>query len=360
MSDASPEDQKRQRLESTLDRARRELGKARNEAQFASIIDEVSRRKAKLPEHRSELERLRSRGYTWRPELEADLTTATEEVDALLGALREDSRDAERALRSRFERVERASDRIRGDVLGDEREIEELEDAVDDLEKAVDEAEKRLKAQALPFNGRVDGAAKRLKELHWTMDQFEGASFKMRPEENPVAAAEAIWEDLPGDDDGCPGLLLFTDLRVRFEQREEVVTKKKFFFFTAEKEDVQEVQLDEPVGNLMASDDSTRGMVFKDQLLTFRWSEKANAPSSTTFKLTSGSAKDWDDVVEMLMSGDINRFRVSGDASPSNAGMPVDWPRSCRGCGSAMPSPVKGQTVLVCPYCSTEHQVTLG
>jgi len=356
----SDTEQHRQRLESTLSAARRDLAKARNEAHFADAIEQVSRRKAALPEHRAGLERLRSRGYAWRPELEVDLVTAEGEVDALLAALREDSRDAERALRSRFERAERSSDRIRGDVLDDEAEIEEMKAAVDDLEAAVDEAEKRLKAQAKPYSDRVDGVAKRIKELHWTMDQFDAATFDMRPEENPVAAAEAIWEDLPGDSDGCPGLLLFTDLRVRFEQREEVVTKKKFFFFTAEKEDVQAIQLDEPVGNLMASDDSTRGMVFKDQLLTFRWSDKAQAPSSTTFKLTSGSAKDWDDVVEMLISGDINRFRVDGDSAPSNAGAPLDWPRNCLGCGSAMPAPVKGQTVLPCPYCGTEHQVTLA
>lgn len=360
MSEIDPIEEQREALEHTLSKARRELGRLRGKANFSDALEQITRRQAALGEHRASLEKLRGRGYVWRPELEEALSTAAGEVDGLLGTLREEARHAEQMLRERFERADRMAARIRGDVLDQEGEIRALEDMVEGTEDAVEEYESKLKALARPFQDRVDGLARKLKDLHWTCDQFDDASFDLRPEENVLAAAEALWEDAPGDDDGVPGRLMFTDLRVRFEQKEEVVTKKKFFFFAAEKELQQGLFINEPVGHLLASDDSTRGMVFKDQLLTLRWHDKAQAPSTTTFKLSSGSAKDWDEVVEMLMSGEITRFRVDGDAAAGAAGAPVDWPRSCRGCGSAMPAPVKGQTVLACPYCGTEHGVTLA
>jgi hypothetical protein len=354
-----PIEQRRQRLERQFSDARRALGELRGRLSFSSVTEQVTRRQSELSQHAESLQKLRGRGYIWRPDLEQKLEIAGGEVAGLVAALREEARQAEYRLRSQLERVEGLADRVRGDVLDDAAEISNLDSAVEGLKKAVDESEDKLEALAKPFIDRVSEVQKKLKDLHWTMDVFADASYELQPEENPVAVAEALWTDAPGDDDGVPGRLIFTDLRVRFEQKEEVVTKKRFFFFAAEKELQQGLVINEPLGHLLASDDSTRGMVFKDQLLTFGWHERARAPRQTTFKLSSGNAKEWDEIVEMLMSGDLIRHRV-GEAAASNVGTPVNWPQNCAGCGAVMPAPVKGQTVAACPYCHTEHQITLA
>jgi len=355
MSETDPTQAKRDTLTRELESVRRDAGRLRAGARFADLVKRATDRRAGLPGQRQELERLRGRGYVWRGDLEEKLAAAAGAADEVIELLREESRRAGESLERQLDRVGRGADRLRGDPLRHEAAIRGLAAEVDGLEATHRASTKRMEALAEPLLGPSGEVEGKLKDLHWTMDQFDALSGGLRPEENPVAASKASWEDAPRADDPPEGLLLFTDHRIRFEQNQEIVTKRKLFFFAAEKEKVQRVLLDEPVGHLLSSEDETRGMVFKDQLLCFRWDERAGAPRETSFKLDGGKAADWDQVVEAIRAGDLSRHRAGVEDAPPPA--EVTWPEACKACGARLEPPVKGQLLIACGYCAAEHRV---
>lgn len=347
-------------LKDKLEDIQRDAGELTGRLSFREQQERINIGERHLAEARDQLARLRGRGYRWRPDLEEKQGKA----DKLLPGIRKEllgaSERAARDLRPRIEELVREVREVakRGSPLKQEPAIRALGGEKDGLDRALDEAEGKLKALVDPFKLPVEQLQAALKDLHWTLDQFEAASFKVQPEESPLAVASATWEDAPGGPQ--KGLMLLTDHRVRFEQKEEVTTKTTFFFFSAEKKLVQELRIDEPVGHLAASDDSTRGWVMKDQLLTFGWAAAAKCPKKTTFKV-EGDAKSWDEVVESLRSGDLERHRYQGALPETDAvGIPVEWPEKCQTCGAGLTPPVKGQGVLTCGYCGQNHDVKLG
>lgn len=349
-------------LADTLKEIQRDAGQCLEALSFADVLSTVERARAQLEETEAELTRLRARGYAWRGDLEGQLAGArAAEADAV-SATQATIRDRAHDLRPRVDALAREAREIarRGNVLAQALAIETLDTERDGVERAVRAAEQQARAHLEPFTGPIAPVAAKVKDLHWTLDSFESASFKLAPSESVLAAAEAVWDD-PPDSVKKAGLLLLTDHRLRFEQREEIVTRKTFFFFAAEKEQVQKLWIDEPIGHLASSDDHTRGWVLKDQLLTFSWSGEARCPKTTTLELSSGTAKEWDDVVEAIRAGDLDRHRYRGEvAAAATLSVPVSWPERCVSCGGALNPPVKGQTVIVCGYCGHNHPVVVG
>ncbi|MFT5682211.1 MAG: polyhydroxyalkanoate synthesis regulator phasin [Myxococcota bacterium] len=367
MSNKDLKDQRRRKLERTLDGLRDDIADLSGEATFSELVKAVSDATATLPAHTEDLKRLRSRGYAFRGDLEVTLEEAHKTCEPVMAALRREIDQVDNRLQREVSSLSRDAARITGNVLQNSDSIESLESKVRGVKSEVSATSDRLKAHSDPLLKSINELKGKVKDLHWTLDQFDSATFNMAPEERPIAAAQAIWEDAP-DADKPAGMLMFTDHRVRFEQKEERVTKRKFFVFAAEKESLQALMLDEPVGHLLDSVDSTRGWVMKDQLLTFSWSPKAKTPSTTTFEITSGSAADWDGVVELIRVGDLASYEseaaatsrapdLAGGAPAAGAAHKVSWPDKCTTCDAPLEAPVKGQTALPCPYCGTNHAV---
>lgn len=339
----------------------RDAGNFAGRLSFTEQLERTNIAERQLGEATENLARLRGRGYRWRPDLEEKLGEARGLLPKVRKSLKEETETAAHNLRNRVDALTKEARNLahRGNPLKNEAAIRGLDGERDGLDQAIDQAERRLKALVDPLTAPLDSAKAALKDLHWTLDRFEHASFKLQPEESPVAAAQATWEDATVGE-AVTGHLFFTDHRLRFEQDEEVVTKKTFFFFAAEKQQVRKLWIDEAIGHLSASDDSTRGWVMKDQLLTFSWAKGVNCPAKTTFKV-QGSAKEWDDIVELLRSGDLERHRYKGELPKTDAvGVPVSWPEKCIACGAGMTPPVKGQGTLSCPYCGQHHDVVLS
>lgn len=358
---------RRQQLESELDRLRDDVADLKGEITFSDLVQEVSDATADLPALEQSLQRLRSRGYAFRGDLETILTEASEQADPVMETLREEIDRVEDRLRRDVKKLSRDAARITGNLLKKEDDIESLESMVRGVSSEVQATKKRLEATSEPLLSSIRALSDKVKDLHWTLDQFDSATFKMAPEERPITAAAAIWEDCPSSKKPS-GMLMFTDHRVRFEQNEERVTKRKFLIFTAETETLHELLIDEPIGHLLDSQDATRGWVMKDQLLTFQWDRKARVQQSTTFELTSGTAADWDGVVELIRSGDLASYEaqsaagsrapdIAGGAPAAGAAHKVRWPEQCSSCDAPLEAPVKGQTALTCPYCGTSHAV---
>lgn len=360
MSNTPPDP--RAELTDKLADIQRDAGNFLGRLSFSSSLDSLNDAVKDLQEAEESARRLRARGYQWRGDVEEKLAQAKSIQESTVRQVQSETQEAGRSLRRRIDQLADQARAIasRGDVLRQKSAIEALDGERDGLDNALDAAENRIKALYEPFATPVREAQSALKDLHWTLDQFDAASFKLLPDESIVACAQVTWED-PPDGEKKKGVLLFSDHRVRFEHRDEIVTKKSFFFFAAEKEKVQKVLIDEPIGHLAASDDATRGWVMKDQLLTFTWAREAKGPKKTTFELESGTAKDWDQTVETLRSGDIGRHRYQGLTQKTDAvGMPVSWPEKCIACGASLTPPVKGQTTIACGYCGQAHDVVMS
>lgn len=353
-------DQLRDQNRRERDRLADQIGKLRQRANFTDPLETASKARARLPELRQALAAARARGYLFRQELEAQLAEAEGKADELVELARQEGARAGRDLR---DDVDRLDDDQRGlgrlDLIAIGPLIDKQEADARRLEQAFADAEKRIAAITEPLRTRAAEVGKAVDELVFTLDQFAASTAKLLPEENPVACAPATWRDAPGGDEK-PGRLLLSDHRIRFEHVEEKVTKRKMLFFAAEKEEVREVVLDEPIGHLLSSTDQQSGVIVKDQLLVFTWDKKAKAPGKTTIELDRGTSKDWDELIERLKKGDLEREMVASGPKADTHGVPVQWPDKCTECGANLDAPVKGQTTIGCPYCGATHDVIMG
>jgi hypothetical protein len=323
---------------------------------FADGITEITRRRGEIGKLREELQRARARGWVWGGQHEASLSQLEQsgprvgsEVASASSAATTRFRSSLDALRFRLQQT--------SVTAANQAELERLEEQARDLAQAVDGEQDRLKALAKDFVEGFDALQRAVVDAHKHLDRFESARFKLLAGENPYRTSECTWQDAPGGT--VNGFLYLTDKRVRFEQK-ETVTTKKFLFFTASSEDKHELLLDEPVGNIASSDDSTKGMIFKDQLVTLTW--KGARVAKSTFDLNSGeTAKDWDTWIEELRSGQLaHRMMGAGTgavAPPPTLNMPIDPPTRCTACDAGLDAPVRGSTVLVCRYCGQRHDL---
>lgn len=353
-------DQLREQNRRERDRLADQVGKLRQRLSFTDPLETASKARARLPELRQALSEARGRGYLFRQELEAQLADVEGRADALVELARQEGARAGRDLRDDVDRLDEEQRGLsRLDLIAIGPLIDKLEASVRRLDGAFDEADKRIAAITEPLRTRAAEAGKVIDEVVFTLDQFAASTAKLQPEENPVAAVPATWKDAPGGDE-VPGRLLLSDHRIRFEQVEEKVTKRKLLFFAAEKEEVRQVVLDEPIGHLLSCTDQQSGVIVKDQLLVMTWDRKGKAPPKTTIELERGTAKDWDELVERLKRGDLERDMVATAPKADVHGVPVQWPEKCTECGANLDAPVKGQTTIGCPYCGATHDVVMG
>jgi hypothetical protein len=349
-------------LEKAKDHARdadRVLDQVTRDLAFADEIESVTKRRAGIGKLQEELARARTRGWVWGGGWEASMaglaelgarSTAEVSNNASIGTAR---------FRTQLDQVRGRLSRT-AVTAANRAALGQLEDDANDLKRAVDAEQSKLQALAKPFVDAFDGLQKEIVDAHKHLDRFQSARFQLQAGENPYRTSECTWQDCPQGT--VNGFLYLTDKRVRFEQK-ETVTTKKFLFFTASSEDKHELLLDEPVGNIARSDDSTKGLVFKDQLVTLTW--QGARIQKSTFDINSGeTAKDWDTWIEELRSGQLaHRMMKPGAGGPGAAappptmGMPVNAPTKCSACDASLDAPVRGVTVLVCKYCGQRHDL---
>lgn len=328
------------------------LDRASSQAAFADPVRRVTERQVGLPQLIAEIARARSRGWVWDREWEDHAQELKSKADDVLRAVQAESRTASSKMRSEIDQCRRKLTRT-SVTAANKAELERIEQEADAIQNAVEAEERRIEALAAPLCDPYDALKRAVDKAHEHLDRFAAAKFALAPGEHPWLTAETTWQDAPGG--AVNGFLYLTDKRVRFEQKETVATKK-FLFFTTASEEKHACLLDEPVGNVARSDDSTKGLVFKDQLVTLSWQN--TKWKKTVFDINSGdSAKEWDTYIEELRSGQAAHRMVQARSAAPNAGMPVDAPTVCSACSAALDAPVRGMTTLVCKYCGQRHDL---
>ncbi len=339
-----------EQLRSKIKRVADEAGDLHGRLQFTRLTEAINRARTGVDELEQRLERVRGRGFVWKGRLEALLAEAKAHAPQAAQQVLSESRQLDRRFQGRVDQLVGRARRyaMERNLEDDEHAIDVLEEELEDIQGAIGEAERRLSSISDPVTKAVDAVKKGVSQAEATLDRFDAGSFSLEPGENPIAVYDATWEDAPGGEK--VGQLLLTDARIRFEHKEEKVTKRKMFFFAAETEFIQELVLNEPVGYLAASDDTTRGWVFKDQVLAFKWDRQASCGNTTTFEVDGTSAKDLDVLVESIRDGSLLTDRTADATGVSE--QIFTFPEKCTSCDGPLPAAVKGQRTLTCPFCS--------
>lgn len=346
-------------LDAVKDHARdadRALDSAARKVAFGDAVEAVTHRQVALSGLGTDLARARTRGWVWGPEWESSLEDLRRRGDTVVRDVRQESSSATNRMRSRVDGCRSKLTRT-SVTLANRGALSAIEEEAKSILQALESEEERITAVAKPFVGPFDQLQTDVKQAIVHLDRFEAAKFQLAPGEHPWLTAEGTWQDAPGG--AVSGLLYLTDKRIRFEQK-ETITTKKFIFFTASSEDKHSCLIDEPVGNIARSDDSTKGLIFKDQLVTIGW-QNAKLKKSTFDINSGGTAKEWDTWIEELRSGQIAHRMAKGAAAPAvGSGVPIDAPTTCSACNAALDAPVRGMTTLVCKYCGQRHDLTFG
>ncbi len=227
-----------------------------------------------------------------------------------------------------------------------------LDNELFNFERMVNEAEQTIRNLYAPLQSDLSALEKELDIADAALQAFASASFPALPDENPVAVVEARW--LTQKDEGPRGLLILTDARVLFEQREKVATKKVLFITTAS-EEVKKLLWQFPIGALREVTTQDKSALLSHQELLILHTEFRDIPPSITLKLEGGARnEEWAERIEMIRIGQIEAF-VSSQAAPAATDTIAyeNAPTQCPRCGGQLPPAYKGMTQLTCEYCGT-------
>lgn len=311
---------------------------------FASALDGLNDRHAKLQQIEDELRRLRSRNFMFWPNLEQQLTQARQLAQRAMQDARGEAQRASQQLRGTIEQLARNASSMATRSHLDNNQVENLGAERDRVESQITAVEQRINAIAEPFTKLVDTVAQGVAGSHWTMDQFDQGSFRPRAEEHPLAVAAATWEDCPQG--ACEGVLYITDLVLRFERTQGS----------------RAVLFEKAMGHIGASEDSERGWFVKDEVLTLQFNPASGAPQGATLLMKSADSKSIDDFIERARSGQLVAWMVpksqqSAVPIADTAKTPVRWPNECDHCGATIAAPVRGQMEVICAYCKKRYPV---
>jgi hypothetical protein len=339
-------DATRDEIRERLDRVQSSLADLQEELLLASVkndIEEITTVLALLPD---EIKKLRERGYVFRNFIERKA--------AVLAKKWEEVRDeVARESRTRVRELEREA----GDVATIVRQatamraatVDRAEGAVDGLERRIEGSQSAIVAMYSTLKGNVWQAREEVKDILWMIDQVDAACFKLYPAEDLVVACKAQW--LETKKDGPEGVLYLTDERLIFERKEKVATKKVLFIAT-EKELVQELSLELPVGQIEESKATDKGLFGGQELLALVFAPEADL-SGVTLRLRGAKNEDWVAFIGRVQSGEIARERTTPkDEAVVEAAQSA--PTKCTYCGATLDvTVVRGMREITCEYCGS-------
>ena len=303
------------------------------------------------------LENIRARGYVFKSYLEKKVETLAHQWRDLRPRVEAALPSQARSLQADAASVQNTLNRGVSAGL-----------ALSSLESKVDAAIRNLEGMYDTLDHNVNQTQQQIDDISWTLQQAEMASFGFLATEAPVEAVPANWKK-EGDKDGVDGVLMLTDQRLIFEQKEEVATKK-LLFVTTEKQKVQSLQWEAPVAQIEKAVGSKKGFMGKDDYLTLtcaagaclrgadgtplRTADGMGRPLGTAeVHLKGESGETWQGFIGRVKSGEIAKDRtapVDQEAVETVANAPT----KCPTCGATITQTIlRGQTEITCEYCGS-------
>lgn len=348
-------EQERETLSTRASSLSSELTRLRSEASLAGLRDSLEDLSGTLSGLPAALEKVRQEGYVYKSYLENKIQVLQEQWRGLGERIDREAAQQGRVLVREADALQRRLSAMGSNLNAAaldavERDIGALEGKVGDIRSGIAGLFDNVQSN-------VHQTERQIQRIRWALEQVAEASFRLRTDENVVEAVEAQY--LTEEKDGPEGILYLTDQRIIFEQKEDVATKK-FLFITTEKERVQEVLLEAPVGSIEeARPSERRAIVRMKELLQLNLGPQAPV-SQAVFQLKEDS-EAWQGYIGRVLSGDIDRERVGAEVAPVEEEVAVEArpaaaavPTNCPTCGANITTEiVRGMRSVTCEYCGT-------
>ncbi len=324
-------------------------------ATVADRLEDVDQAVATLP---TQIAKLRERGYLFHGEMEEQaqilLEQWTDRREAIFRRLEMESR----RLHQEAEQVGRLLNeaaRVPHQIAIAERRLQALETMTGEAEQGIIGSFDQIDKDLRQLQRKLNQAAQVLEVLG-------SVSFPLLPEEHGIAVTKAAWLVQGGEP--MQGYLILTDSRLLFEQREEVVTKKVLLFFK-EKETIQKLQWQAPIGAVQVVGVQDKGGFLRrhQELLTLRM-EGGDAPPQVTLNLQGATNEAWAALIRHAQAGELSMVGQSGptteapaeETGESSTPAPTqadEVPTTCPHCGAPLPTIYKGMQQITCEYCGS-------
>jgi hypothetical protein len=344
MSAQEPVDEFLKRVETVED----DFRSLQDDVAFRWVNDDIGDLDTHLRELPGSIQQTRTRGYVFKSYLErkADVLAQqwVEIRPRVVAAVDEFSRE----LRYQSDLFQQRLPFLRPNRS--EVELAGAESALKDLQSRVSSAKSSIQGMYGTLKDNVWQSQNQVKEIVWVLDQVDSATFKLYPGEGVVSAVKAQW--LTSEKEGPKGILYLTDERALFEQKEEVATKKVLFIAT-EKQRVQELKWEAPIGQIESVRASEKGGAIlgigKKELIEFDFASSVKVRSALVRLEADSDA--WQALIGRVKSGDVASERTAPkDKTVVEAARAA--PTKCSVCGATITQAVvRGMTEIKCEYC---------
>lgn len=329
-----------------LDNLQRELGNLQESLLLTSVHNDMSEIETALSLLPAEIDELRTRGYIFRSFLERKVEVLAEQWEEMQHRV---SREIDRRTRELERESDTAESTLRQAMSGQASQVARADSAIDALGSKIDAARSAIEAMYEAHQENVNQTRSQVEQIRWLLDQINEASFQLYPAEDPVAACKAQYMETKKE--GPEGVLYLTDERLIFEQKEEIATKK-VLFITTEKESVQQLIFEAPIGQIEEYTASDKGFLGRKEMLELRFAPEADL-SGATLRLHGVENEAWAGLIGRVKSGEIAKERTKPkDEAAAEAARAA--PTKCPTCGATLAVEiVRGMREITCEYCGS-------
>ena len=351
MSDISPQEQ----LNRDIAEVQSDISSLQSKVRLSDVRDALEDLDTKTSGLAQKVRDLRARGYVFEKGLEAQAAGMASRWNTLrMAVVQQADSQASRLeydLRSLQARLPELTG-LAGNPAGAQPALAQIRSAISTLQGTAEAAARTVSGMYDAYQAEADQLGRHLQVVDWTLIQVAQATFRLRPTEGAIQAVEAAWvKGVKGEGGDPKGVLLLTDQRLVFEQKQEVPTKKVLFITTA-KQKVQQLLWELPLGAIEQVKPSKRGLLGHEDHL-----ELAVAPGTTPgdahLHLEGQDCNLWQGLIGRAQSGDLDRDR----AEPVDAAQVERMrqaPTACPNCGGKIAQQIlRGMDSITCEWCGS-------
>ena len=228
---------------------------------------------------------------------------------------------------------------------------------VSELEREVENLDDKVSGAVTTASGMYDELVNQfrevddhIKDVNFTFDQLDQASFKLTPAESAIMAIKATMTRGNKEESGDPqGFLYLTDQRLLFEQKQEVATKK-VLFITTERKLVQQLIMETAVAYVTDVKGVKQGLFKNEDYLYLTFT--SGAPyRNTQFHIYGQDCQVWAGLINRVRAKEFDKDRVI-QVDQAEVEKVKNAPSVCPACGGAINQVVlRGQDTITCEYC---------
>jgi predicted nuclease with TOPRIM domain len=348
MATPSPVEQ----IASEISSLQTKVGWMQDSARLKNSLDAIEDLQTSINGMQQRLAGLRTKGYVFERDLEAQAADFARQWSELHPALVTQINMQSSSLQSSLRSIESKMTQLNGlrtNLSAAQPLITSIESEMSMLEDKVRSAENTVNGMYNAFNNQVYNVKKHLDQIDYLVTQLAEAKFTLLPTEGGIMAVKAVWcKDVKERDDDPEGILFLTDQRLFFEQKEEVATKK-ILFITTEKQKVQELKWEIPVALIQDIKPSKQGLLKNEDHLDIHFGEGAPLESAHLHIWQEGS--EWLQLLNRAKAKDFDKGRaIAIDQAAVEKVKSI--PAQCPSCGGNIDQVIlRGQDNVKCTYC---------